>query len=118
MTNVISKTVELESRVWNRLYQRVKDIIPKYPTSLEQDLETLEKDKTEQLLTVNERNIIILRVSEKRIINLNIELALFALDLLKLNRKEGILALKKIPKNLESATEILNYCVIAILPNN
>ena len=96
----------------------MKDILPKYPTSLEQDLEILQKDKTEHHLTVNERNIITLRVSEKRIINLNLELALFALDLLKLNRKEGILALKKIPKNLENATELLNYCIIAILPNN
>jgi hypothetical protein len=96
----------------------VKDILPKYPTSLEQDLEILQKDKTEHHLTVNERNIITLRVSEKRIINLNLELALFALDLLKLNRKEGILALKKIPKNLENATELLNFCIIAILPNN
>lgn len=96
----------------------MKDILPKYPTSLEQDLEILQKDKTEQHLTVNERNIITLRVSEKRIINLNLELALFALDLLKLNRKEGILALKKIPKNLENATELLNFCIIAILPNN
>jgi len=96
----------------------VKDILPKYPTSLEQDLEILQKDKTEHHLTVNERNIITLRVSEKRIINLNLELALFAIDLLKLNRKEGILALKKIPKNLENATELLNYCIIAILPNN
>jgi len=96
----------------------VKDILPKYPTSLEQDLEILQKDKTENHLTVNERNIITLRVSEKRIINLNLELALFALDLLKLNRKEGILALKKIPKNLENATELLNFCIIAILPNN
>lgn len=49
---------------------------------------------------------------------MNLELALFALDLLKLNRKEGILALKKIPKNLENATELLNFCIIAILPNN
>ena len=96
----------------------MKDILPKYPTSLEQDLEILQKDKTEHHLTVNERNIITLRVSEKRIINLNLELALFAIDLLKLNRKEGILALKKIPKNLENATELLNYCIIAILPNN
>lgn len=96
----------------------MKDILPKYPTSLEQDLEILQKDKTEHHLTVNERNIITLRVSEKRIINLNLELALFALDLLKLNRKEGILALKKIPKNLENATELLNFCIIAILPNN
>jgi len=96
----------------------VKDILPKYPTSLEQDLEILQKDKTEHHLTVNERNIITLRVSEKRIINLNLELALFAIDLLKLNRKEGILALKKIPKNLENATELLNFCIIAILPNN
>jgi len=69
-------------------------------------------------LTVNERNIITLRVSEKRIINLNLELALFALDMLKLNKKEGMLALKKIPKNLENATELLNYCIIPILPNN
>jgi hypothetical protein len=67
---------------------------------------------------VNERNIIVLRVSEKRIIHLNLELALFAIELLKLNRKEGTLALKKIPKQLESATEMLNYSVIAILPNN
>ena len=96
----------------------MKDILPKYPTSLEQDLEILQKDKTENHLTVNERNIITLRVSEKRIINLNLELALFAIDLLKLNRKEGILALKKIPKNLENATELLNFCIIAILPNN
>ena len=96
----------------------MKDILPKYPTSLEQDLEILQKDKTEHHLTVNERNIITLRVSEKRIINLNLELALFAIDLLKLNRKEGILALKKIPKNLENATELLNFCIIAILPNN
>lgn len=118
LTNVISKTVDLEVRVWNRLYQRVKDILPKYPTSLEQDLEILQKDKAEQHLTVNERNIIVLRVSEKRIIHLNLELALFAIELLKLNRKEGTLALKKIPKQLESATEMLNYSVIAILPNN
>jgi hypothetical protein len=67
---------------------------------------------------VNERNIIVLRVSEKRIIHLNLELALFAIELLKLNRKEGTLALKKIPKQLERATEMLNYSVIAILPNN
>lgn len=92
--------------------------MPKYPTSLEQDLEILQKDKTEQHLSVNERNIIVLRVSEKRIINLNLELALFVLELLKLNKKEGILALKKIPKSLESATELLNFCIISILPNN
>jgi len=92
--------------------------LPKYPTSLEQDLEILQKDKTEQHLSVNERNIIVLRVSEKRIINLNLELALFVLELLKLNKKEGILALKKIPKSLESATELLKFCIISILPNN
>ena len=92
--------------------------MPKYPTSLEQDLEILQKDKTEQHLSVNERNIIVLRVSEKRIINLNLELALFVLELLKLNKKEGILALKKIPTSLESATELINFCIISILPNN
>ena len=69
-------------------------------------------------MSVNERNIIVLRASEKRIIHLNLELALFALELLKLNRKEGGLALKKIPKHLESATELLNFCIIHVLPNN
>jgi len=81
-------------------------------------LEILEKDKTEQYLSVNERNIIVLRASEKRIIHLNLDLALFALELLKLTKKEGTLALKKIPKHLEKATELLNYCVIPVLPNN
>jgi len=35
LTNIISKTVDLEVRVWNRFYQRVKDILPKYPTTLD-----------------------------------------------------------------------------------
>lgn len=69
-------------------------------------------------MSVNERNIIVLRASEKRIIHLNLEYALFALELLKLNRKEATLALKKIPKQLESATELLNHQIIPVVPNN
>ena len=73
--DVLSKTVDLESKVWQRYYQRIKDILPKYPNTLQEDLDMLEKDDKENHLTVNERNIINVRATEKQIIKLNMEYA-------------------------------------------
>ena len=56
--------------------------MPKYPTTLQEDLDILEKDKKENHLTVNERNIIYCRATDKQIIKLNLEFAQFALELL------------------------------------
>ena len=63
--DIFSNNVDLELRVWQRFYQRVKDFLPRFPTTLQEDLDMLERDKTENNLTVNERNIINLRATEK-----------------------------------------------------
>ena len=67
-SDFISKNIDLELRVWQRFYQRVRDFLPRYPTTLQDDLDMLERDKKENNLTVNERNIIILRATEKQLL--------------------------------------------------
>lgn len=55
----------------------------KYPTSYKHDLEILERDRVEHYLTVNQRNCILLRCGEKRILHFIIDNAQKLLPLLE-----------------------------------
>ena len=90
--------------------------MPKYATTLQEDLDMLERDKKENNLTVNERNIVKLRATEKQIIKVNMEYAQFVLEITAMTREEAVLATKKIPKHLESALDLIQYIIVPLLP--
>lgn len=60
--------LENETKMWVRIEQLVNDSMSRYTTTLQEDLELLEKDDKEHNLTYNERNCILFREGEKQIL--------------------------------------------------
>jgi len=55
--------------MWNYIVNLADELLSRYPTSLEEDNEILDKDQIEQHLSTNERNCIIHRKGEKVVLN-------------------------------------------------
>jgi len=59
-------SLENENRAWMRLHSETVVALSRYQTTLDQDTELLKSDET---LTYNQRNCILLRIGEKEILH-------------------------------------------------
>ena len=68
----------------------------KYPTSLKEDLEILEKINSGKMeLSYNKKNCLLLRIGEKKILEFIVETADAIIELAKLERPDAVKALMK-----------------------
>jgi hypothetical protein len=88
-TQVKAMSLEQEVKVWEKVRELCEDQLAKYPTSLKADLELLEKDEASQKLTSNERNCVLFRVGEKRILDFLLTSANRMIELSKMTQKEA-----------------------------
>ena len=95
-------SIENEIVVFNKLKELMKAYLAKYPTTLEYDIEYLNKNKKK--MDFNEYNCYIIRIGEKRILNYYLNMANDILQLLNTNKSD----VKKIFKNLAGKFESNN----------
>lgn len=88
-TTIRPMSIENEVKVWNRIIQACTVQLDKYPTSYEEDLKLLEEDEKETKLTQNQRNCVLFRSGEKKILHFLIDAGERILPLLNMSFKEA-----------------------------
>ena len=58
-----------EAAAWRYIDKVCDEALAKYPTTLEQDVEIIEKDAEERKLSVNKRNCVLYRMTEKYVLH-------------------------------------------------
>lgn len=66
--NLKSLGVKNEVKVWTSIHRLVSEYLSRFPTTLEEDLEILRDEDCCNKLTSNERNCVVFRVGEKKIL--------------------------------------------------
>jgi histone-lysine N-methyltransferase SETD3 len=84
-------TEDLEIKILTKIKHLMIEYISQYTTSLEDDNAILEKDKKEPYLTINQRNCIVMRQSEKKILKFYEYFASYCLGLFQMTEKVSIL---------------------------
>jgi len=80
---------ENELQAWNKIKEVALEALTKYPNTVEEDKEILEKDDMDHHLGFNNRNCILYRKAEKDILHYLIFCADKAAELVKLTAKEA-----------------------------
>lgn len=78
-----------EVKVWIRIQGIVNQALSRYPTSLEEDNDLLNKDDAENIFTSNEKNCVLYRQGEKIILTFLKTAAERFLKLLSMSQKEA-----------------------------
>ena len=78
-----------ELKVWNKIISLVETSLSKYDTDLVTDNEILEMDDIEHNLSSNERNCLLYRIGEKKILHFLKNAATNILPLITMNYKDA-----------------------------
>ena len=99
-----SKPISIPNEIilFTKLKELMKSYLSKYPTTLEYDIEYLNKNKKK--MEFNEYNCYIIRIGEKKILNYYLNMSNDILKLLNTNKSE----VKKLFKNLSGKLENIN----------
>ena len=91
-----SKPISLENEIilFNKIKELMKNYLSKYPTTLEYDIDYLNKNRKK--MDFNEYNCYIIRIGEKKILNYYLNMANDILQLLNMNKSD----VKKLFKNM------------------
>jgi len=84
---VISTKNEL--RVWSKITAIMSESLSKYDTSLEVDEGLIEMDDKEKNLSYNERNCLLYRIGEKKILHFLLSAAEQIIPLISMNYREA-----------------------------
>lgn len=82
--NIGPLSIRNEEKALKHILRITSESLGRYPTSLAQDLSLLEKDRKAGSLSFNEKNCILMRSGEKRILHYFQTLATYSLELLKI----------------------------------
>ena len=110
-------TKELELQAWELVKSLCDEALKKYETSLEDDLALLEKDDKEQCLTSNERNCVLYRKGEKKILHYLLDTADKVNHVFSMTQKEARKEINSYP-NFEGSMEYFKGTLIPQLLNN
>ena len=91
-----SKPISVENEIilFNKIKELMKNYLSKYPTTLDYDIDYLNKNRKK--LDFNEYNCYIIRIGEKKILNYYLNMANDILQLLNMNKND----VKKLFKNM------------------
>ena len=91
-----SKPISVENEIilFNKIKELMKNYLSKYPTTLEYDIDYLNKNRKK--MDFNEYNCYIIRIGEKKILNYYLNMANDILQLLNMNKSD----VKKLFKNM------------------
>ena len=91
-----SKPISVENEIilFNKIKELMKNYLSKYPTTLDYDIDYLNKNRKK--LDFNEYNCYIIRIGEKKILNYYLNMANDILQLLNMNKSD----VKKLFKNM------------------
>ena len=91
-----SKPISIENEIilFNKIKELMKNYLSKYPTTLEYDIDYLNKNRKK--MDFNEYNCYIIRIGEKKILNYYLNMANDILQLLNMNKSD----VKKLFKNM------------------
>ena len=78
-----------ELKVWNKVISLVETSLSKYDTDLEVDNGLLEQDDNEHMLSSNERNCLLYRIGEKKILHFLKDAATNIIPLITMNYKDA-----------------------------
>lgn len=105
--------LENETKVWLMIDSLVDQFLSIYDTTYQQDLELIEKDDKKKCLDRNQRNYILDRADEKKILLFLKDKAKVFAGLTKLSQEDA----KKEVDQLKDFEKCLNYFENCILPN-
>jgi len=99
-----SKPISVENEIilFNKVKELMKNYLAKYPTTLEYDINYLNKNRKK--MDFNEYNCYIIRIGEKKILNYYLNMANDILQLLNMNKSD----IKKLFKNFGDKTDNQN----------
>ena len=103
-----------EKKVWIRIKTMAQEYLSRYPNTLEEDMEILERDS----LTFNERNCTLFRSGEKEILHFLVEMADYVLNVLEMKFKDAKKHTQTLPKKMESCRDYLQTHVVKLLASN
>ena len=98
--------------VWQLIEQNCDLSLSKYPTSLQEDLQILQKDQKDGKLGFNKRNCVLLRKGEKEILYFLRDMAYRVFYIVRMNAKD---ALKEIA-GWETSEEFKMYFTEVVCP--
>ena len=102
-----------ERRVWERIKIMAEEYLSRYPNTLEEDMQILERDN----LTFNERNCTLFRAGEKEILIFLIDMADYVLRVLEMKFKDAKKYTQTLPAKMESCRDYLQTHVVRLLAN-
>ena len=99
-----SKPISVENEIilFNKVKELMRNYLAKYPTTLEYDIDYLNKNRKK--MDFNEYNCYIIRIGEKKILNYYLNMANDILQLLNMNKSD----IKKLFKNFGDKTDNQN----------
>ena len=99
-----SKPISVENEIilFNKIKELMKNYLSKYPTTLEYDIDYLNKNRKK--MDFNEYNCYIIRIGEKKILNYYLNMANDILQLLNMNKND----VKKLFKNMGDKIDYQN----------
>ena len=99
-----SKPISVENEIilFNKIKELMKNYLSKYPTTLEYDIDYLNKNRKK--MDFNEYNCYIIRIGEKKILNYYLNMANDILQLLNMNKSD----VKKLFKNMGDKIDYQN----------
>ena len=109
-----SKPISIENEIilFNKIKELMKNYLSKYPTTLEYDIDYLNKNRKK--MDFNEYNCYIIRIGEKKILNYYLNMANDILQLLNMNKSD----VKKLFKNMGDKIDNQNSNINSINENN
>ncbi len=108
-------SIRNEKKVLNKIKEIAIEAYEKYPHSLEEDLEILAADDSgEKSLTFNERNCVLYRSGEKKILRFLIKMAEDFLPLLDMSFKEARKTADKL-EEIEVCRDYLNHVILYLI---
>ena len=88
-TQVRPMSITNEIKAWNKIIKVAQAQLDKYPSSFEEDQTILDTDDQEHNLTQNQRNCVLYRHGEKKILHFLIDSAAKIIPLLSMNFKDA-----------------------------
>ena len=107
--------LENEIRVWLRIDALVDASLAKYETTYQEDLDLLAKDEQEKCLTYNQRNCILFRSGEKKILHFLKEAAAIFARLTKMSLKDAVKEVN-LMKDFDPCLDYFKNCILPNLP--
>ena len=103
-----SKPISVENEIilFNKIRELMKTYLSKYPTTLEYDIDYLNKNRKK--MDFNEYNCYIIRIGEKRILNYYLNMANDILQLLNMNKCDIKKLFKSMADKIENQNSINN----------